>query len=113
MNRPFTPVDRPYRDTERATPAQLAAAVAAIQGTRTELVQQGWWKVYDADGALIGDLHRERAWTGEPMLYHGRTPGGRRAPVCVAEPEPVIASLLAAYLADSGKSSSDEGRSAA
>ena len=58
--------------------------------------QRGWHDVYDTSGALAGWLFLERRWTGEPMLYHGRTAGGRELPVRLDAPEPVIAAIIAA-----------------
>lgn len=101
MSRPYAPADRPPGETERATPEQVETARAAISGMRTESVQQGWWKVYGVGGEPIGDLHRERARTGEPMLYNARTVQGRRVSVVLADREPVLAALLAAYRAAS------------
>lgn len=93
---PFTPIDRQPNEAERSTPEQIEAATWLIQGMRLRLRQQGWWDVYDATGELIGWLFRERRWTGQPLLYHGRTARGTVVPVWLADMEPVLAAILAA-----------------
>lgn len=52
--------------------------------------------MYDATGELAGWLFRERRWTGEPLLYHGRAARGTVVPVWLADMEPVLAAILAA-----------------
>jgi hypothetical protein len=93
---PFTPIDRQPNAGERSTPKQIDAALALIQGMRLRLRQQGWWDVYDATGELAGSLFRERRWTGQPLLYHGRTARGTVVPGWLADMEPVLAAILAA-----------------
>ena len=95
-NMPFIPIDRPPNEAERATPEQITAARSVTQGVRRQLRQQGWWDVYDASGVLAGWLFRERRWTGEPLLCHGRTARGRVLPVRLADREPVLAAIIAA-----------------
>jgi hypothetical protein len=90
----FTPIDRQPNDAERATEEQIAAALSLIQGVRLQLRQHGWWNVYDASGALAGWLFRERRWTGEPLLYHGRTARGTVMPLRSADREPVLAAII-------------------
>ncbi len=51
--------------------------------------------MYAATGALVGWLFRERRWTGQPLLYHGRTARGTLVPVWSAGIEPVLAAILA------------------
>jgi hypothetical protein len=88
-----------YRDrqaAERATAEQIAAVLSLIQGVRLQLRQYGWWDVYDASGALAGWLFRERRWTGEPLLYHGRTARGTVVPFRSADMEPVLAAIIGA-----------------
>lgn len=93
---PFTPIDRQPSAGERSTPEQIEAALSLIQGIRLRPRQQGWWDVYDATGELAGWLFRERRWTGQPLLYHGRTARGTVVPARLADMEPVLAAILAA-----------------
>lgn len=92
---PFTPIDRQLSADGRSTPEQIEAALSLIQGMRPRLRQQGWWDVYDATGELAGWLFRERRWTGQPLLYHGRAARATVVPVWLADMEPVLAAILA------------------
>ena len=73
----------------------MEAALSLIQGMRLRLRQQGWWDVYDATGARAGWLFRERRWTGQPLLYHGRTARGTLVPARSADMEPALAAIPA------------------
>ena len=91
---PFIAIDRQPHDAERATVEQIEAALSLIRGVRLQLRQHGWWDVYEASGALAGRLFRERRWTGEPLLYHGRTARGTVVPLRSADREPVLAAVI-------------------
>jgi len=91
---PFTAIDKQPNEAERATSEQIEAALSLIRGMRLRLRQQGWWDVHDAAGALAGWLFRERRWTGEPLLYHGRAARGTVVPVRSADREPVLAAII-------------------
>ena len=92
---PFTAIDRQPNEAERATLEQIEAARSLIEGVHLQLRQQGWWDVHDASGALAGWLFRERRWTGEPLLYRGRTARGTVVPVRSTDMEPVLAAIIA------------------
>ena len=90
------PGGRDPAEAERAIPEQIAAAGQVIQGVRLHRRQRGWHDIYDARGTLAGHVFRERRRADEPMLYHGRTAGGRVLPVRLDAPEPVIAAIITA-----------------